>query len=296
MKTENVNLNLLMEHSTRIGLDSNLVQLYGGNTSFKNGSRMWVKGSGFALSQALSGPIFSEIVIDKISPECPSEIEDFQDLCLNDIAPSIETNFHLLIEAPYVTHLHSLGSVSLGISSPSTYLRSLRSDILLIPYARPGLDLAKAIKKVSNLPSQILVLQNLGVIFAGESCEQIEKSIYGFESNVKKYIGSLATNAKFPNWVEILVSGVLTPDEAVFLGKKPFAISEVPLTESVSISTSGEILFPKSFSHGRIELARFYVRVAKLIERKTDISYLPQEEIDFLLGWDKEKNRISMAK
>jgi hypothetical protein len=58
----------------------------------------------------------------------------------------------------------------------------------------------------------------------------------------------------------------------------------------------GELLFPDGFSSDRTDLAKFYVRVAKLIEGKTQVSYLPKKEVNELLGWDKEQVRITMAK
>ena len=81
----------------------------------------------------------------------------------------------------------------------------------------------------------------------------------------------------------------------MFLGGKPFERSEKVLLNSVGINSNGELLFPEGFTSDRIELARFYVRVAKLIERKTQINYLPEKEVHELLGWDKEKIRIAMA-
>jgi hypothetical protein len=45
-----------------------------------------------------------------------------------------------------------------------------------------------------------------------------------------------------------------------------------------------------------MELAKFYVRVAKLIQRKTQVDYLTEKEVNQLLSWDKEQIRIALAK
>jgi hypothetical protein len=42
-------------------------------------------------------------------------------------------------------------------------------------------------------------------------------------------------------------------------------------------------------------MANFYVRVAKLIEKKSLVSYLSIAEVDSILDWDKERLRIAMA-
>jgi hypothetical protein len=88
---------------------------------------------------------------------------------------------------------------------------------------------------------------------------------------------------------------VLTPDEGVFLGKVPFIKSEIPHGNSVSINAFGEVVFPKNFSEDRIQMAHFYVRLAKLIEKKTQVSYLESSEVNALLGWNKEIHRMEMA-
>jgi hypothetical protein len=54
--------------------------------------------------------------------------------------------------------------------------------------------------------------------------------------------------------------------------------------------------FPEGISQDRKDLALFYVRVAKLIEKKAEINYLTDTEVASLLSWDKEKVRIAMAK
>jgi rhamnose utilization protein RhaD (predicted bifunctional aldolase and dehydrogenase) len=168
--------------------------------------------------------------------------------------------------------------------------------ISFVPYCRPGVDLAHAIRDTPNFQENILILQNHGVIFSDSSCSQIEKKIENFESSIKALFEDIGELSQFPDWVEILVSGVLTPDEAVFLGKTPFIESEVIVGESIAINKSGNLLFSEGLSKDRIDMAHFYVRVAKLISKKTLVSYLPNTEVESLLGWDKEIKRIEMAK
>jgi rhamnose utilization protein RhaD (predicted bifunctional aldolase and dehydrogenase) len=291
-----LNLDSLREHSFRIGQNIDLVQISGGNTSYKTHSRLWVKGSGYCLKNALKNDIFAEVDLSKLSDEIIFEVEDFTPYCLNEISPSIETNFHILLNSPFVTHLHSLGAISIGLSEGSIHTRFLESEASFLTYVRPGVNLARAIQMVNGHQAKILILQNHGAIFSGSTCREIELKIQNFELEVKDYFESLEPQFSFPNWIEILVAGVLTPDEAVFLGRKPFVESNISVADSVSINSDGELLFPETFSQDRIEMATFYVRVAKLIEKKTEVSYLPIEEVDSLLSWDKEKNRIELAK
>jgi rhamnose utilization protein RhaD (predicted bifunctional aldolase and dehydrogenase) len=248
------------------------------------------------LKDALSEDIFSVIKFDSLTEDEIATCQDFSTLASNSIPPSIEANFHILIKNKYVTHLHSLGAISLSVSDESIRTKVLNSDISFITYYRPGVDLAQAIRKTINYQKNILVLQNHGVILSDSSCLQIEKRLEFFEKSIRSLFESLTEVPQFPDWIEILVSGVLTPDEAVFLGKTPFAKSDAPLIDSISINHSGELLFPQNLSDDRIEMALFYVRVAKMISKKTRVNYLPTSEVESLLGWDKEIKRIELAK
>lgn len=290
------NITKLKDHSVFVGSNPDLAQASGGNTSWKSTSTVWVKGSGKRLKDALSEDIFSVIKFDSLTEDEIATCQDFSTLASNSIPPSIEANFHILIKNEYVTHLHSLGAISLSVSDESIRTKVLNSDISFIPYCRPGVDLAQAIRKTINYQKNILVLQNHGVILSDSSCGQIEKRLELFEKSIRNLFESLNEVPQLPDWIEILVSGVLTPDEAVFLGKAPFARSDAPLIDSISINNSGELLFPQNLSNDRIEMAHFYVRVAKMISKKTRVHYLPTSEVESLLGWDKEIKRIELAK
>jgi len=283
-------------HTAKIGEAADLVQGSGGNTSYKFGSVIWIKASGKRFQDALIEPIFAQLDTANLTVKEVLRSENFNSRCLNQLIPSIETNFHLLIEGAFVTHLHSLGSIALGISNidSQTYLSD--HGIWTVPYVRPGNQLAQFIHNARLFQKDSLLLRNHGIIFSGQSPKEIENKIERFESDTQIYIDGLPERDELPGWVEILVNGVLTPDEAVFLGKTPFTKSDVPLIDSISINCSGELLFPQNLSNDRIEMAEFYVRVAKMISKKTRVDYLPTSEVDSLLGWDKEIKRIELAK
>jgi rhamnose utilization protein RhaD (predicted bifunctional aldolase and dehydrogenase) len=222
--------------------------------------------------------------------------EEFSNLILNDISPSIEANFHIFLGTNFVTHLHSLGSIAIGVATRSYEYKTLNHEVRFVPYARPGVELVNAIYRTEGFADNILILQNHGVIVSDQKSIEIENKIEKLERNIHEYFEKIPESDSFPSWIEILTSGVLTPDEAVFLGAKPFVKSEEPFPNSVGINSNGELLFPVGFSSDRTDLAKFYVRVAKLIEKKTQVNYLPEKEVHELLGWDKEQIRIAMAK
>ena len=286
----------LREHSYKIGSDPDLAQASGGNTSWKNGKVIWVKGSGKRLKDAFNEDIFACISYGALTRSETLDCMDFSRFTTNNIAPSIEANFHILLSDRFVTHLHSLGSIAIGISNKSNSDLNFGMNLSFVPYARPGSDLAKAISEIENSPERILVLQNHGIIFLGRECSDIEKEISKFEGLVRNFFDQIPESETFPSWIEIITSGVMTPDEAVFLGRRPFVKSENSCVDSVAVNSKGELIYPNDFSKDRIELADFYVRVAKLVERRTQINYLSENEVHEILGWDKEQIRITMAK
>jgi rhamnose utilization protein RhaD (predicted bifunctional aldolase and dehydrogenase) len=257
---------------------------------------VWVKGSGKRLKDATTDEIFSSIEYSALSEEEILACEDFSNLVSNGISPSIEANFHIFLRSNFITHLHSLGSIAIGVATRSSEYRSFNHEVRFVPYARPGVELVNAIYRTEGFADNILILQNHGVIVADQESIEIENKIEKLERDIHEYFEKIPDNDSFPSWIDILTSGVLTPDEAVFLGAKPFVKSEESLPNSVGINSNGELLFPDGFSSDRTDLAMFYMRVAKLIEKKTQVNYLPENEVHELLGWDKEQIRIAMAK
>ena len=174
----------LKDHSVLVGSNSDLVQASGGNTSWKSGTSIWVKGSGKRLKDAWAEDIFSSISFGSLSEDEIISCHDFLALATNSISPSIEANFHILINNEFVTHLHSLAAISLSVSGD--VIRSKVQDLGLsfVPYCRPGVDLSHAIRDTPNFQENTLVLQNHGIIFSDSSCLQIERKIENFESSI----------------------------------------------------------------------------------------------------------------
>jgi rhamnose utilization protein RhaD (predicted bifunctional aldolase and dehydrogenase) len=290
------NLDALVAHSARIGSITDLVQSSGGNVSQKTKSTLWVKASGKYLKDAGLENIFTEVNIEDLTDEEILKTEDFSARVRDSKTPSIETNFHIILKKKYVTHLHSLGSISIGISEFSNLSIFANTKISFISYTRPGTKLAKAIHNLENAKENTLVLKNHGVIFSGETVEEIEDKIFSFEDFIRTFLNNYDSNIKCPNWIEILTSGVLTPDEAVFLGEVPFVSSDSSILKSIAINSKSELLFPVGFTQNQIDMANLYVKVAKSIEKKSKVSYIPQKEVKFLLNWEKEKIRILSSK
>ena len=117
MKTE---LNALVEMSHRYGRDKEHILAAGGNTSYKNESSVWVKGSGRELGLVSVEDFVEcdrkalEANLDKTYSSDPESSfrEARRDMLMTmkdtfgEVQPSVETSIHVLLQAPYVAHTH----------------------------------------------------------------------------------------------------------------------------------------------------------------------------------------------
>ena len=111
-------LQQLIEISQFYGHDNRFVIAGGGNTSYKNSEKIWVKASGFSLATiteegfAILDRKKLNLLSEKVYSNNPEEREE---QVKNDLAaatltkgkrPSVETSMHNVIEYPFVVHLH----------------------------------------------------------------------------------------------------------------------------------------------------------------------------------------------
>jgi rhamnose utilization protein RhaD (predicted bifunctional aldolase and dehydrogenase) len=300
----------LIAHSFKIGLDTNLVQGAGGNTSYKDENFLWVKASGTKLRDAIDKNIFVKLDLDKAR-----KLSFFDDAKLiytaildpidENLRPSIETAMHSIIASPVVTHVHSLGSIGSSIlKNPNEAIEKISGIVNMawIPYLRPGAELAKAISEVVNESHNALLLGNHGMTVWGDSFSEVESLISEIENNwrgnLKKKLDFVEQNRISEMWANVLCGGILTPDEAVFLGEKPFGKANEPNTKSAKIKflKNNEILFDPKLSNDSKDIAKLLIDLDGWINDIKDINYLNQSEIHNILNWEMEKFRQGLNK
>ena len=119
----------LKELSIFLGKNIDWIQGAGGNTSVKDNGVLWVKASGYWLSDAQNNYIFTpldrQVVLDKIDQEIEdlssAQIFDKQDKILK---PSIETTLHALMRHKFVAHVHSVNVISYAVLKNSKKILS----------------------------------------------------------------------------------------------------------------------------------------------------------------------------
>jgi len=252
--------------SERIGSDSLMVQGPGGNTSFKDAKTMWIKASGTRLSDAEDEEIFVGVSIESGS------ITNSQ----NQLKPSIEKDFHLLIPFAYVIHTHSLRSLVMGIAQDFGAKMKQFPEIAFVSYARPGKDLCDQISQSIDFSiHKAAILQNHGFLTWGNTMEEAYSALVEYESG-------LETTIMLDALADIVVSTndhpkAITPDYAVFLS--PCAHSEI-------LEFTGKDLWKKQMYF----IAQHACALAK---DESGINYLTAEEVNSLQNWDAEKFRMA---
>lgn len=256
----------LDSYSSLIGVNTCMVQGPGGNTSFKDAKTMWVKASGTRLSDAVTKEIFSGVSVVNGNSE-----ETF-----NQLRPSIEKDFHLLIPFPYVIHTHSLRAISMGIESN---FGSKRSDFPLfafVPYARPGTELCNLIaKEIDFKAHSAAILQNHGFLTWGETMEEAYKKLQSFEGEIS--VPETADQLQIDTSTKLLHPKAITPDYAVFLST---------VAEEEIMNFSDKNLWKK-------QMYLIAQKAVALLGENAEINYLSNEEVNSLQNWESEKFRVA---
>jgi len=328
--------------SSKFGNDHMLVQGAGGNTSHKNDDGMWIKASGKWLANAEKEDIFVLVDPEKIRHNIEEGgIDPLKGSIVDKktLRPSIETTLHALMQHKVVFHCHPVELLRLLIQEDGKVrLTNLLQDFHCewVPYVRPGIELTKVVQKI--LKSQqvdVLLLGNHGLVVGGKDSpsvfEIIRKVIdccsmtprvlnFRFDKDIEKLAKFL--DMRLPKYEAIHSlalddisykycndeSGVLYPDQAVFLGPTMSCYDGIISEERVSryleenkptsfIILKGKgVLILKDSKVDVDEMLRCHAEVLMRIGANKKLSYLTKGEISKLLDWEPEKYRRRLSK
>jgi len=201
-----VKIDDLIEISQYYGKNKAFVIAGGGNTSFKTKDKIWVKASGYALSDIkedgfamLNRQKLDAIATNQYSND-PFERErqikdDLANACISHgKRPSVETSLHNLFSFQYVVHLHPtlVNGLMCSNQAEEKCRQLFGDDVLYVPYTDPGYILFKEVeKKVKQYKNRmgsepkVTMLQNHGIFVASDSCDEI-KTLYSHIINKLK--------------------------------------------------------------------------------------------------------------
>ena len=188
----------LVAISRKYGADARYVIAGGGNTSYKDAEKLWVKASGHALA-TIDEDGFAVLDRSKLNPMGEKAYsadvaareaqvkEDLAAACLTQgRRPSVETSLHNCMGFAYVVHLHPtlVNGLMCSVKAAET-CAELFPDALYIEYTDPGYTLFKKVydriqawKATRGSEPQVIFLQNHGVFVGADSTEEIDR-IYG---------------------------------------------------------------------------------------------------------------------
>ena len=184
----------LIKISQKYGADSRYVIAGGGNTSYKNAEKLWVKASGHALAtitedgfavldRTLLNPMGEKAYCADTQQREEQVKNDLASACLTrDRRPSVETSLHNCLGFAYVVHLHpTLVGGLMCSANAEEGCKELFPDALYIEYTDPGYTLFKkvydrvmAYKAAKGHEPQVIFLQNHGIFVGADTTEEIE--------------------------------------------------------------------------------------------------------------------------
>lgn len=332
-------LNDLRQISARLGADPMHIQGAGGNASLKTGGVMWIKASGTVLADAQRKEIFVATDLDRMRQSLASAAPDADQPAAflmpggADLRPSIETSLHAVFTQRVVLHTHCIHTLAHAVRIDSRALLAKRLqefDWAFVEYAKPGANLARRVQAALRAETNVVVLENHGLIVAADTAQEVER----LQTRVHKALTLPAEGTKPADTVKLdtiahgsvyapatdplvhqlaldperitqVISGSLYPDHVIFCG---IAVNAVHAGETLAnaverITQTGApvplwLIIPGAGVVVRTDAglpARVMMRcLADIMVRvPTDatLTYLSTEQNLELLDWDAEKYR-----
>jgi len=189
----------LVRVSRLFGGDPSFVIAGGGNTSYKNGEKIWIKASGISLA-TIDETGFVSLSREKLKLISRKEYStdpllrenevkaDLHEAIISpkDLRPSVETSLHELISYRYVVHTHptKVNGVMCAQKAESVCKEMFGPKALFVPYTDPGYILFKKVAEGihqfaynQGFEPKIIFLENHGVFVGADTTAEIE-SIY----------------------------------------------------------------------------------------------------------------------
>ncbi len=184
----------LIAISRKFGQDSRFVIAGGGNTSYKDENRLWVKASGHALATITEDgfAVLDRTLLNEMGEKAYNEDTAIrEEQVKNDLAvacvtkdrrPSVETSLHNCMGFAFVVHLHpTLVNGLMCSANAEAACGEIFPEALYLEYTDPGYTLFKkvydrinAYKAANGKEPQVIFLQNHGIFVGGDTTAEIE--------------------------------------------------------------------------------------------------------------------------
>ncbi|WP_394392554.1 class II aldolase/adducin family protein [Shewanella woodyi] len=332
----------LAQISAKYGRNLSLIQGAGGNTSYKcyQSDCIWIKASGKWLGNALNENIFIPLKLSELKRSFLLDSTRslhhhmIEHSVESGLRPSIETSMHALLPHKFVVHLHSTSVLAWLVQKD---IESKIADRLaglnwcLIDYVKPGASLTESILNTIKQDTNIILLENHGVVILGDSIteifqlvRQVESKLYRPKRSTTPYANitsllalSAGSDYRLPSYPDIhslaldkssylaAIKGPLTPDQVVFLGDSIKTMTQSMNTDLKTENSASSpkmillegkgVLVNKHVCKTGEQLAYGLSSVLLKLPEKHVIRYLSDSEIMELINWDAETYRRSMT-
>jgi len=198
----------LIEISRHYGGDPSYVIAGGGNTSYKDEEKLWIKASGIPLAGIDEGGFvclsrqglreIEEQSYSKDSVEREEQVKrDMQKAIIapENLRPSVETSLHNLIDFSYIVHTHPtlINAVMCASNAKSEVEKRFGSDALYVEYTDPGYILFKKLqseiqsyRQKHRSEPRIIFLQNHGVFVGANNIDEVKEIYDSLVSRIKE--------------------------------------------------------------------------------------------------------------
>ncbi len=288
-----------------IGSDIDLVQGTGGNISVKIGDKMIIKSSGIRLDSITNDSGYSIVNYKNIAKTYQRNLSEPQankliyKSVLNRSIPSLETGFHSFLKK-YVVHAHS---PTINIITCSLKSLDILSDIfknfLWVPYTKVGYKLSKEIYNRLEKNTNLIFLENHGVIVSSDSGSECLKFLYVAREKIKHYLKSRIKTFYSFSYNDLLkkpdyflnsshypirknvFKRCLFPDACVFSKSK-----------KVVLTKQGIKYFMDYYNARNVdEILSAHIYIENMIRLLGEPKYLTKKEFDDILSMSSEKYR-----
>jgi len=303
-----------------------LVQAGGGNTSVKIDNLMFIKASGYNLTNIdiFNGYVVidNELLLNDIHKNSTKDVTTYN--YISNKRGSIETYMHSILKK-YTIHLHPIQINRILIASTAKHIiKKIYPNSLVIDYLSPGITVCNEIKNIYNNENVIFLL-NHGIIITCDTINKVYEIIddvlvkfeiylemnfdkYKYVNNVSNLINSTfnidnisylcedkVINYYLNNKLELFKEKITFPDALIYCGVKLlFGLDKIIeykmlYNEPPKIIVENNAVYINSHSLTKCrEIEEVFKSNLIILDSSFQKNYLSKEEICFLNNWDAE--------
>ncbi len=205
-----MSLEIIADISHKYGSNAEFVLAGGGNTSYKTEDTLYIKGSGTSLATIQPDEFVAmdraklELIWNKTysadtntrEEEVLADLMDARQKGSEGKRPSVETMLHNLFEQKFVLHVHPaiVNGMTCGKDGKKIALEMF-PDAVWVDAAEPGYILAALCRKIMDEAKakngkavDLVILQNHGIFFAGNTEEELDNLVNSVMSAIKSKV------------------------------------------------------------------------------------------------------------